>query len=79
MKGTRRSTAAPPTSPGVANPLALMRSGILMLRHIEMREAAERLAGAMREVVVGKKILTRDLGGMASTSEFTEAVVRELE
>ena len=64
---------------GVANPLALMRSAILMLRHLEMRDEAERLAAALRRVVIEEKILTRDLGGTASTSEFTETVVRRLE
>jgi isocitrate dehydrogenase (NAD+) len=64
---------------GVANPLALMRSGVLMLRHLEMRDEAERLAAALRRVVIEEKILTRDLGGTASTSEFTETVVRRLE
>ena len=64
---------------GVANPLALMRSAILMLRHVGMSEPAERMAAALRKVVVEEKVLTRDLGGTASTSEFTEAVVRRLE
>ena len=64
---------------GIANPLALMRSAILMLRHLELLEEAERLAGALRHVVLEEKILTRDLGGEASTSQFTEAVVRRIE
>ena len=64
---------------GVANPLALMRSAILMLRHIGMSEQGDRLAAALRKVVVEEKILTRDLGGTASTNEFTESVVRRLE
>ncbi|MEL7058976.1 MAG: isocitrate/isopropylmalate dehydrogenase family protein [Acidobacteriota bacterium] len=64
---------------GVANPLALMRTSVLMLRHMERRDAAERLAGALRHVVVEQEIRTRDLGGQASTAEFTDAVVRALE
>lgn len=61
-----------------ANPLALMRSAVLMLRHLEMPES-ERLAGALRQVVVTDGIRTGDLGGKASTQEFTDAVVRVLE
>ena len=64
---------------GIANPLALMRSAVMMLRHLEMSEAAERLGGALRQVVVKDRILTRDLGGKASTHQFTDAVVREIE
>lgn len=64
---------------GVANPMALMRSAILMLRHLDMREEADRLGRALRHVVVDEKTCTRDLGGDASTSQFTEAVVRAIE
>ncbi|MCG8462644.1 MAG: isocitrate/isopropylmalate family dehydrogenase, partial [Holophagales bacterium] len=64
---------------GVANPMALMRSAILMLRHLEMGTEAERLATALRNVVVEQRITTRDLGGTAGTSEFTEALVRTIE
>ena len=64
---------------GVANPLALMRSALMMLRHLELTEPAERLAKALRQVVVQDRVLTRDLGGDASTQKFTEAVVRVIE
>ena len=64
---------------GLANPIALMRSAILMLRHLEREDEAARLSAALRQVVVQEEIRTRDLGGTASTNEFTEAVVRALE
>ncbi len=64
---------------GVANPMALMRSGVLMLRHLELRDEAERLAVALRHVVVTQQIRTRDLGGQAGTHEFTEAVLRAID
>ncbi|MEO1366549.1 MAG: isocitrate dehydrogenase (NAD(+)) [Acidobacteriota bacterium] len=64
---------------GVANPMALMRSAILMLRHLDMRDEADRLGRALRQVVVKEQVRTRDLGGTASTSQFTEAVVRAIE
>lgn len=64
---------------GLANPLALMRSALMMLRHLELTGPAERLANALRQVVVDERILTRDLGGDASTQKFTEAVVRAIE
>jgi isocitrate dehydrogenase (NAD+) len=63
---------------GIANPLALMRSAVLMLRYLDMPEA-ERLAEALRQVVVVDKVRTGDLGGSATTQEFTDAVVKVLE
>ena len=63
---------------GIANPLALMRSSVLMLRYLEMPEA-ERLSAALRQVVVTDGVRTGDLGGTANTAEFTDAVVRVLE
>ena len=64
---------------GIANPMALMRSAILMLRHLKLRDEAEHLAGALRHVVVAQKIRTRDLGGTVGTHEFTDAVLKAIE
>ena len=63
----------------LANPLALIRSGIMMLYHMGKDEVAERVRKALREVVVNRKIRTRDLGGEASTTQFTDAIVEALE
>jgi isocitrate dehydrogenase (NAD+) len=63
----------------LANPLALIRSGVMMLYHMGKDEVAERVRAALRQVVVEQKIRTRDLGGEASTTQFTDAVVAALE
>lgn len=63
----------------LANPLALMRSGIMMLFHLGKDEEAERLRRALRDVVVNQRIRTRDLGGEATTTQFTDAIVKALE
>ena len=63
----------------VANPLALMRSSILMLQHLGMTKVSTRLRRALRHVVVERQILTKDLGGEASTSGFADAVVETLD
>ena len=63
----------------LANPLALIRSGIMMLYHLEKDEQAERVRRALRKVIVDKGIKTRDLGGQATTTQFTDAIVHELE
>jgi isocitrate dehydrogenase (NAD+) len=63
----------------LANPLALIRSGILMLYHLHKDDVAERVRAALRHVVVTQKIRTRDLGGEATTTQFTDAIVKALE
>jgi isocitrate dehydrogenase (NAD+) len=62
----------------LANPLALLRSAILMLYHMGKDEVAERVRAALRQVVVERRIRTRDLGGEATTTQFTDAVVAAL-
>lgn len=63
---------------GVANPTALIQSSVLMLRHIGEREAADRIQSALERVIAEGNTLTRDLGGHASTMDFTEAIVHSL-
>ena len=63
---------------GIANPTALLQSGILMLRHIGEREPAERIEAAMLEVFSEGKIRTRDIGGTAKTTEFADAIIAGL-
>ncbi|MCP9494682.1 MAG: isocitrate dehydrogenase (NAD(+)) [Pyrinomonadaceae bacterium MAG19_C2-C3] len=64
---------------GVANPTALLQSGILMLRHLNEREAAERIENAMLKIFVEGKVRTRDIGGTAKTMEFAEAIIHAFE
>jgi isocitrate dehydrogenase (NAD+) len=63
---------------GIANPTALMQSARLMLAHIGERGAAERLQIAIEGVYAERKHLTTDVGGSASTAEFTDAVIAKL-
>jgi len=63
---------------GVANPTALLLSALLMLRHIGEGEIADRIARALESVLAAGQIRTRDLGGTATTAEFTAAVCRHL-
>ncbi len=61
-----------------ANPLALIRCAVLLLRHIEQNKAAQRIEQAVRHVLQQEKIRTRDLGGSASTTAFAHAIVKAL-
>ena len=63
---------------GLANPTALLLAAGLMLDHVGRTDQAERLRGALDEVLNTDKIRTGDLGGTASTRDFTNAVVRRL-
>jgi isocitrate dehydrogenase (NAD+) len=63
---------------GIANPTALLQSGILMLRHINERDAAQRIESAMLKVFEEGKVRTRDIGGQASTNDFASAIIAAL-
>ena len=63
---------------GVANPTALLLSALLMLRHLGEDAIADRISRALGLVLGDDQIRTRDLGGTASTAEFTSAICRRL-
>ena len=63
----------------LANPTAVLRSGLLMLRHLGEKDAAMKIRNAIEYVYRDKKNLTRDVGGSASTTQFTDAVIEAME
>jgi isocitrate dehydrogenase (NAD+) len=63
----------------VANPIALILSAELMLRHIGEATAAARLRRGVEAQLASGEALTRDLGGSSSTTELTAALVRRIE
>ena len=63
---------------GIANPTALIQTAVLMLKHMGEREAADKIQNALERVLAEGTVLTRDLGGQATTLEFTETVIRSL-
>jgi isocitrate dehydrogenase (NAD+) len=64
---------------GIANPTALLMSAILMLVYLDEAKAASRIESSLHKVYREGKSLTRDVGGAATTKEFTDAVIRTLE
>ncbi|HEY8461161.1 MAG TPA: isocitrate dehydrogenase (NAD(+)) [Blastocatellia bacterium] len=62
----------------IANPTALLQSAIMMLRHLNERAAADLIERAMIRALAVKQTRTRDLGGTASTTEYTEAIVASM-
>lgn len=60
---------------GVANPLAVIMSGVMMLNHLGETVAAEKIKHAYNAVLAEGRIRTRDLGGTAGTDEFADAII----
>jgi isocitrate dehydrogenase (NAD+) len=63
---------------GVANPLAMILSGGMMLRHLGEHAAADALSAAVDRVLAAGEVRTRDLGGTASTAQMAAAVADAL-
>jgi isocitrate dehydrogenase (NAD+) len=63
---------------GIANPTALLLTAVLMLKHLKERERALRIQAALEKVLAEGNVLTRDLGGQATTLDFTEAIIHAL-
>jgi len=63
---------------GIANPLALLFAAAMMLEHVNRADLAKRLRAAVDRTLCEDNVLTGDLGGKATTKEFSRAVVRRL-
>ena len=60
---------------GVANPTALLMSAVMMLCHIGEGERADRIQNSVLRVCEDGRCLTIDLGGKASTQEYTRELI----
>jgi len=63
---------------GVANPVAQIRSGAMMLQHLGEPKAAEAVESACESVLEKSSIRTPDIGGRANTRELGEAIAHEI-
>jgi isocitrate dehydrogenase (NAD+) len=63
---------------GIANPGALVYAACLMLEHLKDHARARRIRDAMESVIRERKTVTRDLGGSATTAQFTDAIIARL-
>ena len=61
-----------------ANPTALLMAFAMLLNDQGMKDKAERLNNAIAAVIAEGKTVTADIGGSASTEEFTAEVIRRL-
>jgi isocitrate dehydrogenase (NAD+) len=62
----------------LANPTAILRSALLMLRHLGEYDAALRIRNALEKVYRTRDKLTRDVGGKAGTSEFADFIIEAM-
>ncbi|RLM78000.1 hypothetical protein C2845_PM12G19230 [Panicum miliaceum] len=62
-----------------ANPVALLLSSAMMLRHLQFPSFADRLETAVKRVIAEGKYRTKDLGGTSTTQEVTDAVIAKLD
>ena len=63
---------------GIANPGAVLLAACMLLEHIGDTARAQKIRSAFERTIKAGKVLTRDLGGQASTEEFTDAVIAAL-
>ncbi|EAU84831.1 isocitrate dehydrogenase [Coprinopsis cinerea okayama7 len=63
---------------GLANPTALLLSSLMMLRHMNLNEYADKIEKAALTTIAEGKSITGDLGGKASTREYTDAIIQKL-
>jgi tartrate dehydrogenase/decarboxylase/D-malate dehydrogenase len=63
---------------GIANPIAAIWAGAMMLDHLGERDAHDRILRAIEAVIADERVRTPDLGGRATTAEMTRAVMGAL-
>ena len=63
---------------GIANPTALLWSACMMLDHIGLKSSADLIRDAIDAVMLEGLFTTRDIGGTASTREYTDAIIRRI-
>ena len=63
---------------GIANPTALIQSAVMMLHHLGEAEAATRIEKALLAIFARGNVRTGDLGGSATTSEFTDSFCKAI-
>jgi isocitrate dehydrogenase (NAD+) len=63
---------------GIANPSALLLAAVMMLDYLGLEDAAERIRHSLIQVVGAGAPVTPDLGGTATTDEFTDALIARL-
>lgn len=62
----------------LANPTAILLSAVMMLQHLKLDESAELIHKSVLKTIAEEKCLTGDLGGSATCSDYTKAIIDNL-
>uniref|UniRef100_A0A6G1SCY9 Isocitrate dehydrogenase [NAD] subunit, mitochondrial n=1 Tax=Aceria tosichella TaxID=561515 RepID=A0A6G1SCY9_9ACAR len=73
-----RHTYGQAVGKNIANPTAMLFCASKMLRHVNLHDYAHLVQTAVEKVIASEKVRTRDQGGYASTTDFTNAVIEQL-
>ena len=63
---------------GIANPIAMMLSAVMMLRYLGESESAQKLDNVILKLLTEAKVLTGDLGGNATTNDVANEIIKLL-
>lgn len=63
----------------LANPTALLLSGVMMLRHLNLQSHADKISRATLATIADGKYITGDLGGKATCTQYTDEIIRHIE
>lgn len=63
----------------LANPTAMLMSALMMLRHMELREQADLIERSVHHVLREGNVRTGDIGGSATNTEYTDAIIRQMD
>ena len=73
-----RHTYGEAVGKNIANPTAMLLCAVKMLRHVNLHGYANQIQSALESVIETGKVRTRDLGGYASNTDFTTAVITKM-
>jgi tartrate dehydrogenase/decarboxylase/D-malate dehydrogenase len=63
---------------GISNPIGAIWAGAMMLQHLGEPEAYKLILSAIEKTLKHKKFLTRDMGGVSSTTELGDEILKKL-
>jgi isocitrate dehydrogenase (NAD+) len=63
---------------GIANPIALLQAAVMMLKNNNMYAVGQKIEEAIKKTIENKESLTKDLGGISTTEEITNAIINNL-
>lgn len=73
-----RHTFGEAVGKNIANPTAMLLCSVKLLRHVNLHDYADIIQNALTKVIKEGKVRTRDIGGYASTTDFTLAIISNL-